>query len=381
MRTQLELPAEEGDPGIDPAETKPVLPQAEETEIEVAQVEGQDGEESATAEAAEPGTSSRVKKLNFTKPAKPAPTRRKAGAAPAQPAAPPPNPFAKAAPTGRRLKLFVFGDTGTGKTTLALQFPAPAVIDLERGTEHYADSFAYHVTKATNWDDLVEKVRWLATQPHDYQTLVIDPFTLAYDALMEKWNAIFLNRNKSSKGFKFDYYDLQAKDYRPIKAELKTFVRLLLSLDMHVIVIARAKTQYAEGEFMKAIGETFDAEKSMPYMFDTILHLNRDAAGLHLAHCVKDRTNSLNTTGAFEISYKVLSECFGAKLLTGPATRKLASDEQLATLRELFPLFGLSDEAISARLTAYGAETLEDLTADNATIIINKLEAARPQQE
>ena len=34
---------------------------------------------------------------------------------------------------------------------------------------------------------------------------------------------------------------------------------------MNVIITARQKTQYADSGFMRAIGETFDGEKSLPY--------------------------------------------------------------------------------------------------------------------
>ena len=37
----------------------------------------------------------------------------------------------------KRLKLFMFGPAGVGKTTAAIQFPNSYVIDCERGTENY----------------------------------------------------------------------------------------------------------------------------------------------------------------------------------------------------------------------------------------------------
>ena len=37
----------------------------------------------------------------------------------------------------KRLKLFMFGPGGVGKTTAAIQFPNSYVIDGERGTENY----------------------------------------------------------------------------------------------------------------------------------------------------------------------------------------------------------------------------------------------------
>jgi len=37
----------------------------------------------------------------------------------------------------KRLKLFMYGDAGVGKTTAGLQLPKPYIIDAERGTENY----------------------------------------------------------------------------------------------------------------------------------------------------------------------------------------------------------------------------------------------------
>ena len=37
----------------------------------------------------------------------------------------------------KRLKLFMFGPAGVGKTTAAIQFPNSYIIDCERGAENY----------------------------------------------------------------------------------------------------------------------------------------------------------------------------------------------------------------------------------------------------
>ena len=44
---------------------------------------------------------------------------------------------------------------------------------------------------------------------------------------------------------------------------------------------------------MVAIGETFDGEKSLPYMFDTILRMYIDEKGRHMGLCIKDRSSVL----------------------------------------------------------------------------------------
>ena len=57
----------------------------------------------------------------------------------------------------------------------------------------------------------------------------------------------------------------------------------------------------ADGGFMRAIGETFDGEKSLPYVFDTIVRLYRDKNGRFMGECLKDRSGKL-PLGEFENS-------------------------------------------------------------------------------
>jgi hypothetical protein len=219
-------------------------------------------------------------------------------------------------------------------------------------------------------------VDWLQTHKHDFRTLVIDPVTVYWDALQKKWSDIFLNRNKGSKGHKFEFYDLQPRDWMTLKAEFKEFIRKLIALDMNVIVTARQKTQYADGGFMKAAGETFDGEKSLPYLFDTIVRLYVDPKGRHMGVCLKDRSNKLPKE-PFECRYQLFEELFGKDTLTRKAKPiSQASQEQKHRIVELIAVVGMSAEQVTKRLSAYGAETLDDLTAENADIILGKLEAA-----
>jgi hypothetical protein len=285
-------------------------------------------------------------------------------------------PFKKARTVEKRLKLFFWGPSGAGKTTLALQFPKPVAIDLEGGTDLYGDKFEFDVLRTTNADEVIEAINWLAEHDHGYATLVLDPITIFWDALQKKWSDIFLLRNKTSKGYKHEFYDLQVKDWQTIKSEFKEFIRKLIALDMNVIVVAREKTQYADGGFMRAIGETFDGEKSLPYLFDTIVRLYRDSAGNFKAQNLKDRTSKL-PTGEFAPSYELFEKIFGK----GELERKAAhvsriTPEQKSTLTALFAKLNLSSDLVSKRLAVYGAADIDDLTYEVACAIISKLEAA-----
>jgi len=285
-------------------------------------------------------------------------------------------PFRTASQHGRRLKLLLWGDSGAGKTTLALRFPGCVVIDLEGGTELYGGAFQFDVLKATTADELMAAVDWLLTHPHEYRTLVIDPITVYWDALQAKWGRIFLQRNKGGKGHHGEFYELQPRDWTTLKAEFKELVRKLIALDMNVIVTARQKAQYADSGFMRVIGETFDGEKSLPYLFDTILHLTRDADGRFMAANMKDRSNTL-PVGKFEVSYTLLERCLGVDDLARPAALPaLATSAQIDQLRHFVAASGMKPEAVAERLRAYGADSLESLTEANAQLIIDKFTAA-----
>jgi len=289
-------------------------------------------------------------------------------------------PFAKSRTRDKRLKALFWGDSGAGKTTLALQFPRPVLIDLEGGADLYGEKCEFDVLRATSADEVMAAVRWLGEHPHEYRTLIIDPVTVYWDALQKKWSDIFLLRNKGTKANKFEFYDLQPRDWMTLKAEHKELIRRLIALDMNVIVTARQKTQYADGGFMRAVGETFDGEKSLPYVFDVVLRLFRDEKGRFLAECLKDRTGSL-PTGSFETSISLFEEMFGKDTLTRPATFVARiSDEQKLQIQKYIHELGLAPELVSQRLAAYGADSLDDLTGEDAQTILTKFEAAIAQR-
>jgi len=291
------------------------------------------------------------------------------------------SPFQKAETLKKRLKLFIYGNTGVGKTVLSLQFPKPVMIDLEGGSDLYGKDFKFDVLRPEDEnrriptpDEVMKSIDWLTTSKHPYLSLILDPVTVYWDALQKKWSDIFLSRNKGSKGFKHEFYDLQVKDWQTIKSEHKEFVRKLIALDMNVVVTAREKTKYKDGGFMVAQGETFDGEKSLPYEFDIVLQMYINAEGKRMAHVKKDRSNRLPLND-FEISYAVIEKCFGEKELTREVEpQKMIAEEQVKIISEYLTSFNLSDEQVKQKLLAYDAEVITDLTFENAKKIIKKIQ-------
>jgi len=216
--------------------------------------------------------------------------------------------FKKAESQADRLKMYVYGEAGTGKTVTSLQFPNVACIDTEKGSKHYGKYFDFYRIETSDPKAVLQAIEELIDDPQGFKTIVLDPFSPLYEKIMDN----NLTRLKLKHGN--PNYTLQPKDYRPIRAEVKNLIDRLLSLDMNVIVTARSATLYSQEEFMKILGTKPDGPKDMPYMFDVVIELTRimrDGKEVFIAHTEKDRTNTLPAT--FDFTYQSFVEYVGIK--------------------------------------------------------------------
>src|SRR6476620_1617246 len=89
----------------------------------------------------------------------------------------------------KRLKLFMFGPAGVGKTTAAIAFPDAYIIDCERGTDQYDKQINDNGgvgLQTSDMNEVLAEIKSLLTEKHHYKTLVIDPVTTAYNDLVDK---------------------------------------------------------------------------------------------------------------------------------------------------------------------------------------------------
>src|SRR5690349_4441553 len=89
----------------------------------------------------------------------------------------------------KRLKMFMFGPAGVGKTTASIQFPRSYIIDGERGCDNYdrlITESGSALFQTSDINEAVAEVKSLLTERHDFRTLVIDPITPLWNDLLEK---------------------------------------------------------------------------------------------------------------------------------------------------------------------------------------------------
>jgi hypothetical protein len=251
----------------------------------------------------------------------------------------------------KRLKLFMFGVPGVGKTTAATQFPKSYIIDCERGAENYdklikaSGSVLFQTTDA---EEIIVELRSLLSEKHDYRTLVIDPITPVYSDLLEK--------SEVKVGSEF------GRHYGEANKTMKRMMNLIMSLDMNVVVTAHAKTEY--GENLVKLGYTFDGWKQLDYWFDLVIFLKKTAKR-RIAKVVKTRIESFPDESTFDWSYQAICERYGVDVLEREArVITLASPAQVSELKRLMELVKLPEGTATKWLSKASVEDWADMPGD-----------------
>lgn len=263
----------------------------------------------------------------------------------------------------QRPKILLYGDAGVGKTTAALQFPAPYVIDAERGTttDQYVKQIADKggaVFHTTDVGEVIQEVRSLQSEEHPYRTLILDPITTVYDELVDH----------SSR----QHGEEWGRHYREAGKTMKQLRNLLLRLDMAVLVTAHGKTEY--GDDMKRVGTTFDGWKKLDFIFDLVVELTRRGSE-RWGRVRKTRYEEFKDGEEFRWTYDVFRNRFGPEVMERKAAvSPLASVEQLTELNLLFTKAPVERGPLEEKwLKAAKVDALEDMKATDLTKCIDYL--------
>lgn len=275
----------------------------------------------------------------------------------------------------KRLKMFVYGPAGVGKTTAAIQFPNAYVIDTERGTDFYAGTLNKSksvVLQTLNPDEIKEELHALLTEKHSYKTLIIDPITQVYNATQEKWNRVFEKYAKNEK--EAEVMDFGMRYWGKVKSDFKGLQRLMLALDMNVIVTSHQKDVYG-GNFNK-IGVTFDSMRGDDYLFDLVFQVERHNGDL-MAKTIKERADvgKQKFPAEFIWNYDNFKKFYGAEIIEKESIPvAMATKEQIERVKKLIEVVKVDDETVTKWMDKADVDAWEEMNAEQIQKCIDFLE-------
>ena len=255
----------------------------------------------------------------------------------------------------QRLKILVYGEMGSGKSTLACSFPKTAYFDTEDINSKII--FAEAITKnggavlATgDMDEIIHQVKELISTKHDYETIIIDSLTVAYE------NAMAEGEKNPDIGSGFGRHIAYADN------KTKQLTNLLLRADMNVIVTCQAKREYGDG--FKVVGNTYVGFKRLGYIFDLVFETSVLGRNFN-ATVRKSRLRSFITGDEVAFNYaEIMRRCELEVSNAAPTPLVLATVEQVKEAKRLVALLSVTDEVVGKWFTKETVESFEEMETD-----------------
>ena len=263
--------------------------------------------------------------------------------------------------TEKRLKLFLYGEAGSGKTTAAIQMPRPYIIDTEKGTEQksYIDKInaaGGSVFRTTSDLELLDELKALMTESHQYKTLIIDPITNIEDVVIGDATTKYKAQEKEGGDMRV---------WRDRDLTMRRVRSILLNIDMNVVITAHGKIEYEEGKTMVKKGITHEGWKKWPYIFDLVLELQKQGKKRSAIVRKTRMAEEFPDGDQFDWSYEELSRRYNPEIMERDAVAVcLATPEQIDQMNDLLAMLKVEGDWVEKVFKAAGVECWADMPQD-----------------
>ena len=145
----------------------------------------------------------------------------------------------------QNVKMMIYGQAGTGKTTLALSAPKPLLLDFDNGvkrvnTAHLDDTIG--IVQISNWQDVTDLLNYHGEELREFDTIVVDTIGKMIDYIIS---------------YRCGGRSPQIKDWGTINNDFKWFTSSLSALNKNIVFVAHRDTR-KEGDntvFIPALRE------------------------------------------------------------------------------------------------------------------------------
>jgi len=138
------------------------------------------------------------------------------------------------------LSVLAWGRSGTGKTTLAGDFPKPLLlIDVrEQGTGGLINTPGIDIFPLETWEELQELYWYLSAGEHPYKTVVIDTVTQLQDIAMEK---VLRDEGKTIDSL------ITQSNWGAMAKVMKSWMLSFRDLPLHTVFLAQDRVNDVDG--------------------------------------------------------------------------------------------------------------------------------------
>jgi len=264
------------------------------------------------------------------------------------------------------IKQLLFGPSGVGKTWFALSFPKPYYIDTEGGADlaHYQKRLAgaggvyMGPNEGTlDFDTVIGQMQALATEKHDYRTLIIDSVTKLYQTCI------------ANEAERLGDKDAFGASKKPAVANMRRMISWAMRLDMNVLFVAHETNEWGlnpKSGQREEIGKLPDIFDKLIYELDLTLHLQKRGPQ-RIAIVRKSRLLGFPESDTFPLEYAEFAARYGKDFIEAESKPiVLASAEQVAEITRLLDVVKLAEGEFEKLLTKASADSIQELNEDQA---------------
>lgn len=266
-------------------------------------------------------------------------------------------------------KILIYGPPGVGKTWFSLDFPSCYYIDTEGGAArtHYMEKLTRSggmvlgpEEGALDFETVIGQLQALATEKHDFKTIVIDSITKLFNTAV------------ANEAERLGSKDAFGASKKPAVAYMRRLVAWVNRLDMNVVLISHQKEEWGQdgkGERV-SIGHTFDCWDKLEYELDLAFKAVKQGNSRY-GVVRKSRLLGFPDLEQFPLDFSAFAERYGKDVIQKKATTiTLATEEQIAEIDRLVGILKPAEEDVQKMWTKANASAWSELTEEQAGKVI-----------